>query len=72
MSDRMTDATAPTGQCLMKYGRLTRAEMIASYRRHWQYQMEEAKQALSHPDESLRVTTFLGPYAMRNRVEVTD
>jgi hypothetical protein len=71
MSERMTDITGPGVGGLMEYGRKSRAEMIASFRAYHERQREQAERALAIPDEDLTVTTFLGPYAMRNREVVT-
>lgn len=72
MSERMTDISGGDGTPgYMDYGRKSRAEMIASYRRIYQHQLEEAQRALAVPDDELVVTTFLGVHVQRNREVVS-
>lgn len=75
MSDRMTAAHGPKGTGgFATYGRKTRAEMLAQFRDHYQRQLEQAQKALALTDDEIRVTrvtTYLGPWAMRNEEEVT-
>jgi hypothetical protein len=75
VSDRQTsiaprDRNVRVGGCAA-WGRKTRAEMIAEYRRYYRSQAIEAQSALALTDEDLIVETYLGPYAQRNREEVT-
>jgi len=68
MSERVTEiSSGPGTPGLMDYGRKTRAEMVAAYRRYYEHQRAEAERALAVADDDLIVTTFLGPYAMKNR-----
>ena len=76
MSDRIT-SIRPRDRSLhisgvADNGRKTRAEMIELYRSHYQHQLEQAQKCLSIPDDELIVTTYLGPFAMKNVQEVTE
>jgi hypothetical protein len=70
MSDRMTAIEGPAGG-YQAYGRKTRAEMLAGYRKYYQNEIERAQKALAVPDDELVVTTFLGMWARRNEQVVT-
>lgn len=70
MSERMTEADAPGVTGLAEWGRKTRAEMIAAFRRFHQERLDEAMKALALPDDQITTTTYLGPYARRNEQEV--
>ena len=80
MSDRITRIRTrnPIGPAphrvaaISDYGRKTRAEMINIYRAHYQRQIERAQAALTIPDDELIVETYLGPWAMKNKEEVTE
>jgi hypothetical protein len=72
VSERMTDISAGDGTPgYMDYGRKSRAEMIAAYRRVYEHQRAEAERALAVPDDELVVTTFLGVHVQRNREVVS-
>lgn len=80
MSDRLTRVSprerlelgnrAVTG--LAHHGHHTRPEMINKFRDYWQGQLELAQAALALTDDELIVETYLGPWAMKNRKEVTS
>jgi len=79
MSERMTsihprkDVEGDTfGMGYANYGRKTRTEMIEKFREYFENQRAQAELALSLTDDQLVVHTYLGPYAMRNREEVTE
>lgn len=73
MSERMTSVHAPgNNSAYASWGRLTRAEAISEWRRYYEGLRDEAAKALATPDEDLIVETYLGPYAMKNREEVTE
>lgn len=75
MSERITGITPPKSagaHGIQDSGRRTRAEMIAQYRYHYEYQLEEAKRALAVPDGELLVETYLGPWARKRREVVID
>jgi hypothetical protein len=54
------------------YGRETRADMIAKYRRYYGRQKEAAEKALALTDEELIVDTYVGVWAQNGRREVTE
>jgi len=74
MSERMTGIQGPKGSGvgLEDYGRKTRPEMLATYRRYYQHQLEQAQTALALTDDQLTVTTYLGSWAGRNPQVVTE
>lgn len=55
-----------------EYGRKTRAEMIAEYRRIAQRDLEQAQKVLSTPDDGFEVHTHTGVIVRHNIEEVTD
>lgn len=57
---------------LAEPGRKTRAEMIASFRRHYRQQLEEAQAALALTEDQLIVKTYIGPWARKDEQEVTE
>jgi hypothetical protein len=57
---------------LSVYGRKTRADMLAYWRRHYQRQLEEAQAALALTDDQLIVKTYVGAFAQKNVQEVTE
>jgi hypothetical protein len=72
MSERMTDISGGDGTPgWMEYGRKSRAEMIAAYRRVYEHQLAEAERALAVPDDELVVTSFLGVHVQRSREGVS-
>lgn len=72
MSDRMTEASVPgVAVGIAEWGRLTRPQMIARYRDHYQRQLADAQKALDVADEDILVRTYLGPWAMKN-IEVVQ
>jgi hypothetical protein len=72
MSDRMTEAHAPGGFGIAAYGRKTRAEMLAKYRKHYEFQLRKAAEALAKTDEEIVVSTYVGPWARTNEKVVTE
>lgn len=67
MSERMTGCAGPGVGGIEEWGRKTRPEMIAAFRRHYEQQRDEAERALALTDDELTVTTYLGTWAMKNR-----
>lgn len=81
MSDRMTSIQPKYGQNarpepwpigIENYGRKTRTEMLTAWREHYEHQKQQAELALDLADDELVVHTFLGSFAQRNKVEVTE
>ena len=75
MSDRQT-SIRPRDRSIrvggyVAWGRKTRAEMLAEYRRYYRVLAIKAQTALALSDDELIVETYLGPYAQRRREEVT-
>lgn len=79
MSDRMTSIRPRTadpgnlkGMAISAWGRVSRAEMIERFRDYHLRQIANSYEALALHDDQLIVETYLGPYAQRNREEVTE
>lgn len=47
-------------------GRLDPAELIARFREQARRELADARAVLDAADEDFQVTTYVGPYAMRN------
>lgn len=60
------------GSGWQEYGRKTRAEMIHILRERALRQRDAAQNILDAADDQFVVTTYLGPIAMRDAVEVVD
>lgn len=74
MAERMTTirVRGDRGHTWSEYGRKTRAEMIAEYRRIAQQDLEQAQKVLDTPDEGFEVQTHTGVIVKRNIEDVTD
>lgn len=73
--ERMTSIQLPgggpgTGGGLGEWGRKTRAEMIAIYRKWAEHQKAEAERVLAAADADFICETYLGVNVMRNRERV--
>ncbi len=71
MSDRRTSIGLSNHTEIADFGRKTRNEMIAQYRRWAQQQLEEAQAILNADDDEFIVETYIGLYS-RKKVERID
>lgn len=77
MGERRTMASAPNAPGIripevIRYGVQTRADMVRVYRSHFEQQLKEAQDALSVPDEEIRVHVYQGVHMRRFMREVID
>jgi len=81
MSERMTSVgprdssnfpNKGIGVGIADYGRKTRSEMIETFRKYHQRQLEISQAALALTDDELIVHTYVGVWAERKKSEVTE